>query len=266
MKWIVGVILLIVSIILIILSIFMFPWFTTKTTYDRINIEEFCSHYWDDNLGGVERDWDESIYSLRSYELRSSRPVNWSGSSTSGGTSSGDLLYNSKPTAGGWDGTYQEMVDNNIPVAGFLPGGSEQLAIYNFVYYVLLISIVLALISIVLIILAGMEKIGALLPKIVVGITIIFVILAPLYFALALPPAIEADSKEYNSVKNPLNQNNTYRRPPEAGGIMGEANEKDDDSGRITSTTEFAPATGWWMAIVAIFLTIITIAFVSGPG
>jgi hypothetical protein len=266
MKWIGGVILLIVTIVLLIVAVFMFPWFTTKTNYERNTIDECCPEYWEDNLGGNERDWDESTFYLQSYELKSSRPLNWSSTKAGSSTSSGMLQYNSQPSAGGWDGSYYSMIQAGYPEPGFLPGGAEQMAVYNFTYYILLFTIIMAVVCIIFIIIAGLEKINAIVPKVIVGVTIIMVVIAPLYFALGLPPAIETDSKEYNRVNDPLNSTSSYHRPAEAGGIMGKANEKDDETSRITSTTEFAPGMGWWLAVGAIFTTIITIGFVTGPG
>jgi hypothetical protein len=268
MKWIGGVILIIVTIILLIIAVFMFPWFSTKTTYEQDTIEKYVPDYWEENLGGeeYERDWDETVYHLQSYEIKSSRPINMSSAKSGASTSSGMLHYNSEPSAGGWEGNHKSMIEAGYPVPGFLPGGPEQLAVYNFTYYLNIISIIMAIVCIIFIILAGLEKIGAIIPKILVGITIIFVVLGPLYFALGLPAAIEADSKEYNKVRYPGNSTAEYNRPAEAGGIMGKANEMDDASDRVTSTTEFAPGLGWWLAVGAIFTTIITIGFITGPG
>lgn len=266
MKWIGGVILLIITIVLLIIAVFMLPWFSTKTNYERERINENIPEYWEESLGGVERDWDESTYYMQSYEMKSSRPLNWSSSKAGGSTSSGKLHYNSDPSTGGWNGNFESMIKAGYPVQGFLPGGPEQLAVFNFTYYILIFSIIMSIICIVFIILGGLEKLGAIVPKVIVGITIIFVIITPLYFALALPPAIESDSKEYQKTMDPINFTASYNRPAEAGGIMGEANEKDDKENMVTAHTEFAPGLGWWLAVGAIFTTIITIGFVTGPG
>jgi hypothetical protein len=261
MKWIGGVILMIVTLVLLLMAAFMFPWFTTKTKY---NTEVITDEYWE-NLGSDGRDWDESIYYLQHYELKSSRPLKWSNSSTSESPNSGSMRYNSDPTAGGWDGSYQEIAEAHYPVPGFLPGGKEQLSVYNLTYYMVLLGIILAVVSLVLIIVAGFNKISVTIPKIMVIVTAIFVVFAPIYFALALPVSIEADSEESYSVKNPLNINSTYVRPAEAGGIMGQANERDEDSRLITSKTDFGPGFGLWFGFVAIFTSIITIAFIGSP-
>ena len=264
MKWIGGVILLIVTITLLVVAIFMFPWFSTKTNYERERINDVQPDYWEDNMGGMERDWDESTFYLQQYELKTSRPWDWGKNGSRESASSGMLQYNAAPEAGGWEGSYRSQVEAGYPKPGFLAGGNEQLAVYNFTYYMVLFAIILACVGIVFIILAGLEKMNAVVAKVLVGVIIVIVILAPLYFALALPPAIETDHNQLKKV-DPSFQNNT-KRPPEAGGIMGKANEKDDASGGITSTTEFAPGIGWWLSIVAIFTTIITLGFVTGPG
>ncbi len=265
MKWIGGVILLIITIILLVMAIFMFPWFTTKTTYTREVINDVSPDYWDENLGGAEREWDESNFYLQEYELKSSSAWDWGENASEPTKSTGMLPYNSKPTAGGWDGSYRSIIDAKYPKPGFLAGGTEQLNVYNFTYYMVIFSIILSIVCIILITLTGFNKIGAIVPKVVVVVTIIVIILAPLYLALGLPPAIETDNSELHKVADPLGTTNTtYRKPAEAGGIMGKANEKDDTTGRTTATTDFAPGIGWWLAIGAIFTTIITIAFIGG--
>lgn len=267
MKWIGGVILLIITIILLIVGAFFFPWFTTKTEYNREVIDNVNENYWDDKLSGVERDWDESTYHLQHYELETSRAWDWNKNGSKESKSSGKLLYNSAPEAGGWDGSYRSIVEAGYPPPGFMAGGNEQLSVYNFTYYMCIFAIIIACIAIIFVIIAGLEKISVLVPKILVGVAIILVILAPLYFALALPPAIEKDDKELFKVQDTYATNTTeHRRPPEAGGIMGGAKERDEESGDVTSKTDFAPEFGWWLAIGAIFTTIISVGFVTGPA
>ncbi len=241
----------------------MFPWFVTKTNYYR---DKISTEYWEENLGGVERDWDESTYYLQSYELRSSRPLNWSSSITSSSTTSGRMYYNSQPSSGGWDGSYQSINESGYPVDGFLVGGNEQMTVYNFTYYMLLLALVVSIISIILIAIAGMGKVNPTVPKVIVVVAIILVVFAPLYFALALPVAIDTDSREFHNVKHPLDSSSSYTKPAEAGGIMGTANELDEQglTRDIISKTEFSPGFGWWFCVAAIFTTIISIGFVSG--
>jgi hypothetical protein len=86
-------------------------------------------------------------------------------------------------------------------------------------------------------------------------ITIILVIIGPLYFAIGLPDAIGTDYDKKG-----------YEVPAEAGGIMGTADERDQDTNLILTETEFAPGMGWWLAVIAIFLVIISLGFVTGPA
>ena len=265
MKWIGGVILLIITIILLITSMFMFPWFETKSKYHRNTINEKNPEYWDEKLGGLERDWDESIYYLQEYELKSSTNIDWQRTNQStGATGSDKLEYNSPVKSGGWDGSYREMVETDYPVPGFLPGGNEQLNVYNYTYYMILLAFIMAIIAIIFIVISGLGKISPTAPKVITAITIIFVILSCLYFALALPYAIETDDEELQKLRDPLHETD-HETPPEAGGaVMGEANERSDD-GTPLSKIEWSPGLGWWMVVGAIITSMISMLFMPIP-
>jgi hypothetical protein len=266
MKWIGGVVLIIITIVFLIMAVFMFPWFSTKTNYNRDNIAKHLPEdFWEDHLGGVERDWDESTYFLQSCELRSGRPLNWSKTSTSTSTTSGMLYYNSQPSAGGWDGSYEEINASGYPVPGFLVGGAEQLSVYNYTYYFQLIGIIMAILSVILIIIAGMDKIGLTAPRVLVILTIIFIVISVIYFALFLPMAIEKDSEEIYNITTSTGNATDYVRPPEATGIWGKANTKVPESTEITSTVVYQPGFGWWFAVVGIFTSIFSLAFIGSP-
>lgn len=263
MKWVGGAVLLIITIILLVMAIFMFPWFSTKTTYYRDRINDSDLEYWDEKLDGVERDWDETTYGLTDYEMKSSENLDWFRDGQNGSSNSGKIEYTSSVKSGGWDGSYRDMAMEDYPVPGYLAGGQEQLNVYTYTYYMIILAIILAVVGIICIIIAGFEKINALIPKIIVGITIIFVVLAPLYFALALPPAIKTDHEKLQDIKNAWG-NETVPAPPEGGSsIMGEANEK-SEGGKILSHIDWGPELGWWLSIIAIFTCIITIAFIEG--
>lgn len=260
MKWIGGIVLSIITIILLIMAMFIFPWFGTKTEYWRERINEVRPEYWDEGLGGIERDWDESTYYLQEYELKSSAKQDWLRTNVSNATSSGTLEYNAAPKEGGWEGSYYEMMDANYPVPGFLAGGNEQLNVYNNTYYMVLLAIILSIIGIIFIIIAGLGKINPTIPKVLVGIAVIFTVLAPIYFALALPMAIETDDEELQNIKGTNNES-----PPEGGGqIMGNANERDKLEGVTLASIDWAPELGWWFSVGAIFTSIVTIAFITG--
>jgi hypothetical protein len=259
MKWIGGVVLLIITMVMIIIAIFMFPWFSTKTEYNRQAIESSDLEYWEE-IGGYERDWDKSTYGLMDYEMKTSSTFT-NGTSTNMTPMSGKIKYDSSVKDGGWSGSYQEMVQAGYPSPGFLAGGEEQLSLYSNTYYMLLFGVIMAIISLVFVIIAGMGKINAIIPKILVAITIIFVVLAPLYFALGLPPAIKKDHEKVQAILNPINATET---PSEGGSsIMGSANEK-SGAGAILATIEWGPELGWWLSVVAIFMAIITIGFIEG--
>ncbi|WP_455392744.1 hypothetical protein [[Eubacterium] cellulosolvens] len=266
MKWVGGAILLIVTIIFIVLAIFMFPWFTTKTEYNIETINDNNPDYWDDHLDGIEREWDETTYSLMDYEMQSSSKLDWDRDGQNDSTNSGKIKYDSSVKSGGWDGSYRDMAMEDYPVPGFLAGGSEQHNVYTYTYYMLLLSVILAVVGIILTLVAGLGKIKAIIPKILVGITIIFVVLAPLYFALALPPAISNDHEKLQAITSFGNQTVQEPEPPEGGSsIMGEANEK-SEGGRVLSHITWGPELGWWLSIIAIFTCIITIAFIEGKA
>ena len=265
MKWIGGFILMIITMVFLVIAIFMFPWYTTKTVYERDYINREYREYWDDNLDGMERDWDESTFYLQNYELRSSNAWDWGENGSTPRKSSGTLYYNSEPSAGGWDGSAEKIDDAGYPKTGFLPGGTEQLTVYNYTYYFEIISTILAIVSIIFVILAGIQKIRATIAKIIVVITAILVVIGPIYFAIMLPFAIDTDCEEIHKVQDPFEQNKTYESPAEADGIWGTTNEK-DPADRITATTDFTPGLGWWMAICAIFSSIITLVFISDPN
>jgi hypothetical protein len=261
MKWIGGVILLIITMILIVMAMFMFPWFSTKTEYHRVNIEESGLEYWE-KLGDIERDWDKSTYGLTDYEMESSTTLDWTRTGLNTTKSSGKISYDSSVKTGGWSGSYRDMVANDYPVPGFLAGGEEQLNLYTNTFYILVVGILMSVISLIFIIIAGLGKLKAIIPKILVGITIIFVVIAPLYYALGLPPAIKNDHEKVQLIS--ATAGNATESPSEgSSSIMGEANENSGD-GQPLSSIKWGPELGWWLSVVAIFMAIITIGFVEG--
>jgi hypothetical protein len=247
-KWPVGVILMVVTIILLILSMIYFPWFTTRTEFHKDRIEDWSEY------GYPEREYDEAQFGLQDYQLTSSDARDWDGDNNTDGDKSKIYNYNDKPDKGGWDGSYDDLKESNVtgPVKY---GGSAQLDIYNTIYLIVLITIICAIICIVIIPLAGLRKIPAAGAKAMIVITIIFVIISPLYFAIGLPDAIGNDYDKKG-----------YEKPAEAGGIMGTADERDQETNLILTETEFGPGMGWWLAVIAIFLVIVSLGFVTSPA
>jgi hypothetical protein len=267
MKWIGGAVLLIITIIMLIMAMFMFPWFKTKTEYNIDIINENSPEYWNQNADGIEHRWDESIYYLEEYEMKCSTNRDWERNGGNDSASSGKIRYDSSGTKGGWDGSYRDMAAAGYPVQGYLAGGKQQLNVFNYTYYMVLLAIILSIVGIILVAVAGVGKISPTVPKVVIGVTVIFVVLAPLYFAFALPPAIRGDDEELFMIQNPL-QSRNHTSPAEGNEqIMGEGNEniKDNDGYTvILSTKSWGPELGWWFSVVAIFTAIITIGFVEG--
>lgn len=247
-KWPIGVILMVVTIVLLILTMIYFPWFTTKTEFHKERIEDWSEY------GEPPREWDEQIYGLQDYQLKSSDARDWDGDNYTDGAKSKIYNYNDKPDKGGWDGSYDDMGDSGHEGA-WKYGGPAQLDVYNTIYLLTLISIICAIICIALIPLAGLKKIPPAAAKIMIVITIIFVIIGPLYFAIGLPDAIGTDYDKKG-----------YELPAEADGIMGSAKENDQETGLLISETEFAPGMGWWLAVIAIFLVIVSLGFVTSPA
>jgi hypothetical protein len=265
MKWIGGAVLLVITIILLIMSLFIFPWYTTETKYDVQSINDNNPDYWDEKLDGVEHEWDKSTYYIQHYELESSTNLDWTRNNENTSSNSGKIEYNSPVSEGGWDGSYRDMVKEDYPVPGYLVGGEEQLNVFNYTYYMLLLSIILTIVGIICIAIAGTGKITPTLPKVIVVIAAIFIVLAPVYFALGLPLAINTDFEEYQLInKPPGNATLDDDGPPEGGSsIMGEANER-SDGGTILSKIEWGPGFSWFFAIGAIFTSIITLGFIEG--
>ena len=267
MKWIGGAVLLIITIIILIMAMFMFPWFKTKTEYNIDKIDDNSPEYWNQKADGIEHAWDESIYYLEEYELKCSANRDWERDGGNNSASSGKIRYDTPVTKGGWDGSYRDMAAAGYPVQGYLAGGKQQSNVYNYTYYMVLLSIILSIVGIILVAVAGVGKISPTVPKVVVGVTVIFVVLAPLYFAFGLPPAIRGDDEELFKIQNPLESRN-HTSPAEGNEqIMGEGNEniKDDDGYTvILSTKSWGPELGWWLSVVAIFTAIITIGFIEG--
>jgi hypothetical protein len=246
-KWPIGVILMVVTVILLVLSMIYFPWFTTKTEFHKERIEDWSEY------GEPPREYDEVQYGLQDYQLKSSDAKDWDGDNYTDGAKSKIYNYNDNPDKGGWDGSYDDLVASGHEGARKY-GGPAQLDVYNTIYLLTLITIICAIVSIVLIPLSGLRKIPAVGAKVMIVITIILVIIGPLYFAIGLPDAIGTDYDKKG-----------YEVPAEAGGIMGTADERDQDTNLILSETEFAPGMGWWLAVIAIFLVIISLGF-AGPS
>ena len=241
----------------------MFPWFTTKTTFNRENIGNSNMDYWAD-YDNVERDWDKTTYWISDYEMESSVAMDWERNGMNTTSSSGRIEYASSAKDGGWEGSYSDMARSDHPVPGFLAGGDEQLNVYTYTYYLIIFSIIMAIVGIICAIVAGLGKMSPVVPKVIVGITAALVVIAPLYFALALPPAINGDFESLQDVSDPLG-NRTAEAPPQGGSsIMGEANERGESGTGALSHIEWGPELGWWLSIVAIFTTIVTIAFIEG--
>ena len=253
-KWAVGVILMVITIVFLILGMIYFPWFTTKTEFRQERIED--EDWIDERLGGYgepARDWDEVEFGLQDYQLKSSEPRYWSGNNSTDSARSKIFNYNDKVEKGGWDGSYDEILESEN-LGAWKYGGPAQMDVYNTVYLCVLITIILVIVCMVLIPLAGMRKIPPVAAKIMVVVAIIFVIIGPLYFAIGLPDAIGTDADEKG-----------FEVPPEAGGIMGTADERDQETNRIITDTEFAPGLGWWFTVISIFLVIISLGFISSP-
>ncbi len=255
-RWAVGVILMVIAIVFLILAMIYFPWFTTKTEFTKKNIEPEEWAY-DENLegyGAPEREYDEVEFGLQTYQIKSSDARDWDNDSYVDGAKSKEYTYTDKPDKGGWDGSYDDIIESKH-IGAWKYGGPAQLDIYNMVYMFVLLTIIFAIICIILIPLAGMRKIPPIAAKVMIVVTIIFVIIGPLYFAIGLPDAIgtDADKKGFDV-------------PPEAGGIMGNADERDQATNDIISDTEFAPGLGWWLSIISIFLVIISLGFVTTPA
>ncbi|MCK5561980.1 MAG: hypothetical protein KAJ51_15380, partial [Thermoplasmata archaeon] len=196
----------------------------------------------------------EVEFGLQKYQLKSSDARDWDNDGYNDSAKSKEYIYTDQPDKGGWDGSYDDIRESKH-IGVWKYGGPAQLDIYNMVYLFVLITIIMAIICCVLIPLAGLSKIPPVAAKIMIVIAIIFVIIGPLYFAIGLPDAIGTDADKKG-----------FEAPPEAGGIMGNADERDQATNLPMTVTEFAPGLGWWLSVISIFLVIISLGFVTSPA
>lgn len=122
----------------------------------------------------------------------------------------------------------------------------NQAKLYTNVYYIAIVTLVIAIISLICLILSGIGKLGIKIAGIKIGailllITMIFAIVAPVYFAVAVPGAMHEDSATWDK------------------GFMG----SEEEAGMKTT---WGPGYGWYLAIVAFVLALIGMIFTFIPG
>lgn len=117
----------------------------------------------------------------------------------------------------------------------------NQAKLYTNVYYIAIVTLVVAIISLICLILSGIGKLGIKIGAILLIITMIFAIVAPAYFAAAVPGAMHEDDATWDK------------------GFMG----SEEEAGVKTT---WGPGYGWYFAVVAFVLALIGMIITLVPG
>ncbi len=122
----------------------------------------------------------------------------------------------------------------------------NQAKLYTNVYYIMIVTLVVAIISLICLILSGIGKLGIKIAGIKIGailllLTMIFAIVAPAYFAAAVPGAMHEDDATWDK------------------GFMG----SEEEAGVKTT---WSPGYGWYFAVVAFVLALIGMIITLVPG
>ncbi|MDI6707611.1 MAG: hypothetical protein QME47_00735 [Candidatus Thermoplasmatota archaeon] len=108
--------------------------------------------------------------------------------------------------------------------------------VYNNVFYITIVALVLGIIGLITAIVAGVGKLSAKIAGIFLILTFIFALVAPIYFAAVLPGAMHADLPEWNK------------------GFTGSEDLTYMD---MTGSWSWGPGYGWYLAVVAFIVALI---------
>ncbi|UCH89358.1 MAG: hypothetical protein JSV49_01540 [Thermoplasmata archaeon] len=249
-KWYGGMILAIIVIIGTFLAMNYYPWFYIETEYP------------DDYPENRPVDSVRVTYTLKDYEIEFSDKSVTSITNTSANIEEGTYNIEDKPEEGGWDGDYDVFEESGRP---------EQLKVYKNTYLFSIITIIMAIICVILIPLAGLGKIPTKAASAMAIIMTIFAILGPIYYGVFMPFAFDDDNEQiYEYTKDNLIgtgdvENITDPEPLQS--IWGDSNNIDvyRQAGIDGAKSHWRPALGWWIAIIMIFIAIISIGMIDGP-
>ena len=125
-------------------------------------------------------------------------------------------------------------------------------AVYSNTFYIAIVALVLGIIGLITAVMAGIGKLSAKIVTIFLLLTMIFAVVAPVYFAVALPGAMDEDW---------------------SGGWdkgfwdSGEETSVEPITGtEYTSTYTIGPGYGWYLAIVAFVFALIGLIITVIPG
>lgn len=125
---------------------------------------------------------------------------------------------------------------------------SAAFKVYDNTYYITIAALILSVITLILLILVGIGKVALVkIGVIFLLITMIFAVVAPVYFAVALPGAMDEDAEDTGGYDK---------------GFMG--SESDYPMAGTDST--WGPGYGWYLAIVAFVFALIGLIITVIPG
>lgn len=244
-KWYAGMVLSGIVIVGILISMMYYPWFSIETEYPPNSAVDSMT----------------VTYKLDEYEVSSIDDLAYL-EPRDRHVEAGTFQIKDAPEDGGWDGDYADFANSGRPA---------QLEVYINTYYLLLITIIIAVVTTILIPLAGLGKIP---PKAAIGVAIlmtVFAILGPIYYGIFMPIAFDNDMEEiYRESKAAAlasNQTSNITAPEPLQSVWGDSNNIDvyRQVGIDGAQSHWRPGLGWWIGIIMIFLAIVSIGMIEGP-
>lgn len=238
-------VLTIIVIIGIFIAMMYYPWFSIETEYPDTK-----------PVGNVKVTFYLKEYEVESYDELAYLDPDYPP------LDEGTYSIDADPEDGGWNGEYGEAAESGRPA---------QLEIYENTYLLLIITVIIAIATVVLIPLAGLGKIPV---KAAVGVAIvmtIFAILGPIYYGVFMPLAYDEDITEIYEKTDiafrDRNETSNLTKPEKLQSIWGDSNNIDvyRQVGVDGAQSHWRPGLGWWIGIVIIFLAIISIGMIDGP-
>jgi len=250
-KWIIGMTLAVVVILLIIISIFM-PWFKVRNEVIMVGGSDPAPY------------WIEQEYSLQEGSAKSNaRVFDTDGDGSPDNPKLKDERLDKKAYvtdadhAGAWNGDYLEG------------GKPEMYDVVEMCYMLIIIVILLAATTAALIPIAGVGKLTPWAPKGIGVVLILLIALIPIYYAFFLPQAINGDTKnDYRLDNEGSLEGYDSDLVPGAEAFMSSGDYSNPINLTVTEEGEWevGPGLGWWIAVIAIFLSIGMVACISGPA